>query len=199
MSDQLSLASLTALGEYVNTSELSPHPPVEQWRPQHHGQIAITILADGSWVHEGGVIHREGLVKLFTRILWFEDGQHYLKTPVEQLQIQVEDAPFFMTTLAVMDVGTPRQQLVFSSRYGEVVVAGSEHRLWLEADAQGNPLPYIGMRYGMRGKLSRSVFYQLAQHLESDSSDDPATEVDGTETAFWVRSQGILFPMTLPD
>lgn len=40
-----------------------------------------------------GKINRPAMVKMFSRILWLEDGEHFLVTPVEKVRIQVEDAP----------------------------------------------------------------------------------------------------------
>ena len=33
-------------------------PPVEKWDPQTIGESDMRIAADGTWYHEGGVIHR---------------------------------------------------------------------------------------------------------------------------------------------
>ena len=44
-------------------------PPVHLWHPAHCGEIDIVIRKDGTWVHEGGVIGREALVRLFSTIL----------------------------------------------------------------------------------------------------------------------------------
>lgn len=188
---------LATIGDSLANIGLTGHSPVADWRPQHHGQIDIRIKADGSWWHEGTLIQREPLVKLFASVLWYENGQHYLKTPVEQLLIQVDDAPFYMNSLAVVDAGTANQQLVFTSHYGDVVLAGADHPLWLEEDAAGNPLPYIGMRYGMKGKLSRPVFYQLADYLEVPLEADSPAAVEAE--VYWVRSKGVVFPLGSSD
>ena len=44
-------------------------PPVHLWHPAHCGHSHMRIAADGRWWHEGSVIAREGLVRLFASIL----------------------------------------------------------------------------------------------------------------------------------
>src|SRR5690349_5215721 len=69
-------------------------PPVHLWNPPRVGEIDIVIRKDGSWVHEGGVIGREALVRLFSTVLRRDPDGVYLVTPHEKLKIRVEDAPF---------------------------------------------------------------------------------------------------------
>lgn len=189
---------LDKLSANISHIDLTGHPPVDKWQPGHQGTIDIVIKADGSWWHEGSVFRRDALVKLFAGILWLEDGNYYLKTPVEQLQIQVEEVPFFITGLEVTDPGTEHQQLVFTSSYGDVIVADNQHKLWVEEDTQsGAPAPYLEVRYGMKGKLSRNVFYQLGEIMqqapcppaEQQSADHAAASGD----CLFVHSRGIAF------
>ena len=64
---------------------------LRQLTPQ---EFDIRIAADGSWYHEGGLIGRPALVKLFSTVLRREaDGSYWLVTPVERGRIEVEDAP----------------------------------------------------------------------------------------------------------
>ena len=55
-------------------------------------EFDIRIAADGSWYHEGGLIGRPALVKLFSTVLRREaDGSFWLVTPVERGRIEVEE------------------------------------------------------------------------------------------------------------
>jgi len=153
----------------------SSHPPVHLWNPEHCGAIDIVIQHDGSWLHEGSVIKREALVKLFSSVLWLEDSQYYLKTPVEKLSIKVETTPFLITQMAVEAAGTEQQKIVFTSSYGDVLVLGSEHSLHLDQHTiAGQDVPLLTVRYGMTGRLARSVFeslVELGEYIESDKGD----------------------------
>ena len=57
----------------------------------------IRIAADGNWFHEGGLIGKPALVKLFASVLHREaDGSYWLVTPVERGRITVDDVPFII-------------------------------------------------------------------------------------------------------
>ena len=66
----------------------------------------IRIAADGSWYHEGGLIGRPALVKLFASVLRREaDGSYWLVTPVERGRITVDDVPFVMVSASFDGIG----------------------------------------------------------------------------------------------
>src|SRR5260221_6779559 len=69
-------------------------PPVHLWNPAHSGEIDIVIQRDGAWRHEGAIISRDALVRLFSTVLRKDPDGYWLVTPVEKLKITVEDAPF---------------------------------------------------------------------------------------------------------
>lgn len=188
--------SLSPLSDSLKSVDLTGHPPVDSWEPEFVGEIDIVIRPDGTWLHEGTVFQRTSLVKLFASILWYEDGIHYLKTPAEKMRIEVADAAFFIPTLEVIDLGTDEQQLVFTSTYGDKVIAGSGNPIEVEEHTDtGEPQPYVGMRYGMRGKLSRHVFYQLAELAEV--APCRTMNVTGEGDCLFVRSAGEIFVLGL--
>ena len=166
------MSSLESLANDLEPLTASGHPPVHLWQPKHQGEIDIVIQRDGSWLHEGGLIKREALVKLFSSVLWFEDGQHYLKTPAEQMKITVEATPFLMTQLTVQNPNTPEQALVLTSSYGDVVILGENNKLWIDLSViQGQEVPLVGIRYGMAGRLTSSILHELAELGEVVSDD----------------------------
>lgn len=162
-------------------------PPVEKWNPPLLGDIDIRITRQGTWFHEGGEIKRQPLVKLFSSILKRENDDYFLVTPEEKWRIEVEDAPFFFTHLQVERKGDA-QALVFISTTDDRVIADSAHPLRVVVDAEsGEPSPYLLVRGGMEGLLSRSVYYQLADISE-------ARQVDGKEV-FGVSSMDYFFSL----
>src|SRR3546814_1423062 len=83
-------------------------PPVDKWNPPHCGDSEMRIAADGTWFHQGTPIRRPEMVRLFSRIVRREaDGGYVLVTPVEKLDILVEDAPF--VAVAVESEGEGRR------------------------------------------------------------------------------------------
>ncbi len=165
-----------------------PLPPVHQWAPQRVTDIQMEIRGDGSWWHEGGRIKRERLVKLFSRILRKDDdGRIYLVTPYEKVIVHVEDAPFI--AVRVDRVGEPGQNqgLAFTTNLGEVALAGPDLPIRVETDPDTlEPSPYVLVRDGLEAKLSRPVFYELAEMAEA---------YEGSAGQLGVWSQGQFFEL----
>jgi hypothetical protein len=146
-------------------------PPVEKWHPTHCGDSAMRIARDGTWFHEGSPIGRPAMVRLFSTILRREpDGSHVLVTPVEKLDIAVEDAPFIAVELKSEGLGRDRS-LAFRINTGDLVVAGPKHKLRFES-LQDGPHPYLHVRGGLEALIARPVYYELAT-LALDEGADP--------------------------
>jgi hypothetical protein len=124
----------------------------------------IRIARDGTWFHEGAPIGRKPLVKLFASVLWRDDGGTYwLRTPVEQGRIAVEDAPFTAVELSVRGEGEG-QVLAFRTNLDDWVEAGPGHPLRVVEDAaKGGPSPYILVRDRLEALILRPVYYELAE------------------------------------
>lgn len=137
-------------------------PPVHLWNPAHSGQIDIVIRKDGQWVHEGAVISREALVRLFSTILRKDPDGYWLVTPVEKLKIAVEDAPF-----VAVRVDRQGETLTFTTNLGDTVDAGPDHPIRVVIDpATGEPRPYVHVRADLEALITRPVFYELAELAE---------------------------------
>ncbi|WP_296207319.1 DUF1285 domain-containing protein [Psychrobacter sp. UBA3480] len=134
------LDNLDALSQYIKstkgTREGRAIPPLEKWHPEDIVDMDLTIKANGEWWHEGGQMTRESLVSLFATILWKEENngitEYFLKTPVQKIRIQVEDAP-----LLINDVGIVHEDdmswLEFTTTTGDVVRLDDEHPIVLKA------------------------------------------------------------------
>ncbi|WP_293267153.1 DUF1285 domain-containing protein [Neptunomonas sp.] len=144
-------------------------PPVDKWQPKHSGDIDIRILRDGTWLYNGTPIGRIAMVKLFATVLWKEKDAYFLKTPVEKMRIQVEDAPFHF--IHVEKVAHERgEALCFISLTGDKVIASAENPIRVETDPlTGEPSPYLYVRFGMEGLINRSVFYSLVEMAHEES------------------------------
>ncbi|MDI3325429.1 DUF1285 domain-containing protein [Pontibacterium granulatum] len=162
-------------------------PPLEKWNPEFCGDIDMHIKRDGSWFYNGTPIGRPAMVKLFSRVLWQEEGKYFLKTPVEKVGIEVDDVPFLMIAVEQRE-GQQGTELVFTSKTDDVVVAGAEHPIRVEHCAEtGEPAPYIAVRFGMEGLIARNVFYELVELADE-------REIDG-EAHLVIESQGELFSL----
>src|SRR5262249_15934700 len=137
-------------------------PPVHLWNPAHEGEIDIVIKRDGRWLHEGGVIGREALVRLFSTVLRKDLDGFCLVTPIEKMKITVADAPFVAGA-----VGRADGKVAFVRNGGDEVEAGPDHPIRVEFNpATGEPRPYVHVRRGLEALIARPVFYELVELAE---------------------------------
>ena len=136
-------------------------PPVHLWNPAHSGEIDIVIQRDGAWRHEGAVIQRPAMVRLFSTILRKDPDGIWLVTPVEKLKITVEDAPF-----VAVRVDAHEGVLRFTTNVGDEVEASAENPIRVETGPDGEPRPYVHVRRGLEALIARPVFYELVEMAE---------------------------------
>ncbi|MGB2359813.1 MAG: DUF1285 domain-containing protein [Porticoccaceae bacterium] len=147
------------LEQQQKTSESMP--PVHLWHPKLSGVMDMRIDREGRWIHEGGEIRRQSLVKLFSRILRREGDLYFLLTPVEKWQITVDVAPFFIHS-ASREIRGAQQAIVLNSSTDDQFIVGDSHPLWVDTEEDGQtPVPLVTVRDNLSGLLSRSVYYQL--------------------------------------
>jgi hypothetical protein len=158
--------------------------PVERWNPPHCGHSAMRIDRDGRWWHEGRPIARPALARLFARLLRREaDGRHVLVTPVEMLDIDVEDAPLIASEVESEGEGKERNIRLRIALLDDWVAAGPDHAITLDMTDNG-PRPYLGLSNGLRARIDRPAYYALAELALADESDPPG-----------VWSHGVFFPL----
>lgn len=159
---------MNRLEDIVEQINAQSQPPVHLWHPAHHADIDISIDLQGNWFHEGEVISRDKLVALFASILWAEDGQHYLVTPVEKLKIQVIDVPFLVHQMERVD-----EAWVAVTNVHEQIVIGPDHPVELR-QYQDQWVPYIKVRYDLWARVNRSIFYQWVTEAMQQQKDEVA-------------------------
>ncbi|MDX2101485.1 MAG: DUF1285 domain-containing protein [Alphaproteobacteria bacterium] len=150
------------------------------------GVARFRIDRAGQWWHDGGLIRREGLVRLFAGILRREGEEHWLVTPVERERVEVEEAAFLVTTLTTTGQGADRR-IEVETNVGIRAVVGPNNPLRVETTpGTGEPRPYILIRNGVEARVVRSAFYHLVELAE---------ECQGR---LGVWSQGAFFPLGDP-
>ena len=177
------IASLS-LAQIASLAAEAKLPPVAHWNPTHCGDSEMRIARDGTWFHQGSPIGRQEMVRLFSTILRREpDGGFVLVTPVEKLDIAVEDAPFLAVELRSEGAGEARE-LAFRLNTGDLVMADDDHPIILRQDDDG-PRPYLAVRDGLEALIVRSVYYEMVNlALEEPQEGTPA---------LW--SRGARFPL----
>ena len=169
MAPQPEFDTLT-IADIARLADADRLPPVERWNPDHCGNSDMRIARDGTWFHQGSPIGRQAMVRAFSRILRREpDGGYVLVTPVEKLDIDVEDAPFVAVELKVEGEGQ-NTRLAFRLNTGDLVTASAEHPLRF-AEHDDGPHPYVHVRGGLEALIARSIYYELAELALAGESD----------------------------
>ena len=205
--------SIDSLSQYfksvAGTREGRPIPPLENWHPEQIDDMDLVIKANGEWWHEGGHMTRESLVSLFATILWKEENngtvEYFLKTPVQKLRIQVEDAPLLINDVGIVNEGN-ESWLEFTTITGDVVRLDDEHPITLNTyiaedntsdseeskrqETEAQIRPYMEVRNGLTALIGRNAFYHLTEIGE-------LTEHDG-ETILTLQSGSKSYELSMP-
>ena len=145
----------------VTATKTRGMPPLETWNPPFCGDLDMQIKRDGTWFYQGTPIGRPGLVKLFASILWREDDNYYLVTPVEKVGITVEDAPFVAVDFKATGDGAT-QELTFNTNLDDTALAGPANPIRVLRDPEtGEPAPYVLIRRNLEALIDRTSFYRL--------------------------------------
>nr|WP_242010034.1 DUF1285 domain-containing protein [Acetobacter conturbans] len=157
------------------------------------------IRRDGVWLYKGSPIRRKPMVCLFASALSrAADGAYWLRTPVEEGTIEVEDVPFVAIELEWKGAG--RQQILcFRTNVDQVITAGPDHPITAQWDVpldacDSAPPPYLMVRQGpeelpLQARISRPVWYELAALAEPGCCEGRA--------CLGVWSSGQFFPLAL--
>ena len=167
-----------------------PDDAMRQIRQPDAQSFDIRIASDGNWFHEGGLIGRPALVKLFAIVLRREpDGSYWLVTPAERGTITVDDVPFIVVAMQCEGAGK-QQRIRFHTNVDDTFLLGPDHPLQMRAQHtelavdEDSLRPYVLVRDNLQARLARPVFYELV-----------ALSVAGDDGRFGVWSDGMFFPL----
>ncbi len=166
----VSLSHIAALLAHHHTKAPRSIPPVDQWNPKFCGTMNLTVKSNGEWWHEGSKINRDAMIKLFASVLWREEGEFYLKTPVEKLRIEVEDAPLLVTHIEKVSIDG-KNYLTCITQTDDIVVIDAQHPVFLR-EYQGELRPYITVRWDLDALIHRNAFYHLLDEGEFIEHDE---------------------------
>lgn len=138
----------------------------------------MRIARDGTWYHEGLPIERPSMVRLFSTVLRREpDGSHVLVTPVEKLDIEVENTAFRVIGMRIEGAGAERS-IACQLDVGDIVVLGPKHPLRVTEGGRG-PSPRVLVRHGLEAEVDRSIYYELADIALTEGHRPPGVWSDG--------------------
>ena len=156
--------NLTNIAQYIKDAQDGHKrsiPPLEKWHPEHCGRMDLKVLANGEWWHEGQLIKRQKLIDLFSTVLWKEDDTFYLKTPVEKIEIEVEDEPLFVNQVDEVQI-EGKTYLQLSTTTQDVIIVDAKHPIFMRG--YGDELrPYVHVRFGINALIQRAAFMHLVE------------------------------------
>ena len=161
-SDDKNLMNISQYLKDVQQSHKRSIPPLDQWHPKHCGKMDLKVKANGEWWHEGQLIKRQALLDLFTKVLWKEEGKFYLKTPVEQIEIEVEDEPLLINHVDQIEIDG-KSYLQVSTTNQDVVIVDETHPIFMREYA-GELRPYVHIRFSINALIQRQSFYHLLNY-----------------------------------
>ena len=121
----------------------------------------------GEWYYRKSKITRHSMIKLFSTILVRDkDNTYHLRTPVEDVLVDVVDVPYIITEMYVKNKNK-LSYIYFISNVGDNLLLGKNNPLWVEKNKFTDELiPYVLVKKGLIAKLSRPVYYQLTELLD---------------------------------
>ena len=171
--DDKNLNNIAQYLKDVQPSHKRSIPPLDQWHPKHCGRMDLKVKANGEWWHEGQLVKRQRLLDLFSTVLWKEDGKFYLKTPVEQIEIEVEDEPLLVNQVDQVEIeGQTYIQLTTTNQ--DVVLVDDAHKIFMR-EYQGELRPYVHVRFGINALIQRASFFHLVEMGELIENEQGAS------------------------
>jgi hypothetical protein len=134
-------------------------PPVADWHPERNTAMDIRIDCNGQWFHEGDIISRHEMARLFSSILRKDPDGYCLVTPVERCLIQVDDVPF-VAHLESVQGNADQQEIFMRTNMDDLVRIDADHPLRMKQYA-GSHVPYIRVRAELEARVDRAAYYQL--------------------------------------
>lgn len=124
------------------------------------------IASDGTWYHEGNPIKRIALVQLFATVLRKEEDGYVLRTPVEVVDVQVDDAPFVIVRMTDKKGASGERQIDLYTSIDQKISLKEAGQLYLE-----NGKPYVKMDHGLSAKLNTATYYELMDKMSVQGNE----------------------------
>ena len=167
--DDKNLNNIAQYLKDVQSSHKRSIPPLDQWHPKHCGKMDLKVKANGEWWHEGQLIKRQSLLDLFSTVLWKENNKFYLKTPVEQIEIEVEDEPLLVNQVDQIEIrGEKFIQLTTTNQ--DIIIVDSDHPIFIRK-YKNEARPYVHVRFGINALIQRATFFHLVEMGELTEND----------------------------
>lgn len=159
----------------------------------------FTIDARGRWYcHDPdmaqGPLQRKALARLFADkgLKRDDQGNYWLSSPQDSYAVAVEDTPFTITHVDFGEDERGERTIDLYTNFGVHVPLDDQHTLTpspLHHDPE-TEIPYVTLDNGMPARLSRRVFYVLAEEALHHLDGMPETG-----TTIQIRAYGVDHPL----
>jgi uncharacterized protein len=130
----------------------------------------LRIDKEGRWFYQGEEITHRKTYLLYSRSLTRdESGRIILRVGREQCPVEVEDAPFVVTTIEFVSLGPDGQEAIWLTLNDETREKLDPATLRI---GPGN-IPYCKVREGMfEARFSRNAYQLLVPHIQHDEKEN---------------------------
>jgi hypothetical protein len=130
----------------------------------------LRIDKDGRWFFQGEEITHRKTFLLYARSLTRDEaGRIILRVGREQCPVEVEDAPFVVTTVEFIPFGPDGQEAIWLTLNDETREKLDPATLRI---GPGN-IPYCKVREGMfEARFSRNAYQLLVPHIQHDEKEN---------------------------
>ena len=119
------------------------------------------------------------MVKLFSKLVKYEEGQYYAVTPIEKIPIKVVKEIF-----SIIDYKQEGSDYFFQTNTEEWVKLTKDNELTVEM-VDNQPYPKIKLKNQIYGLLSRNVFYKI---ISESKQDDNSMYLESDGEYFYLNS-----------
>ena len=138
--------------------------PIDKWNPKLCQNVSFRINGEGKWFYNESEIKRIAMVKLFSKLIKYEDSKYYVVTPTEKISLNFEKEIFYIIDFKRID-----SDYYFKTNTEEWVKLTRDNELNVSM-VDGQPYPRIRVKKHIWGLLSRNIFYKII--TEADQNGD---------------------------
>jgi uncharacterized protein len=129
-----------------------------------NGAESLRIDSEGSWYYDGMLLERKGLIQLLYKVLTKEEDGYVLTTPVERVNITVDDAPYAVIAVDRDAAGNIHLTLNDESQ----IPLDAAHPLSLS----GQGILYVHVRANLDARFPLRCYLQLADYMQHNDSGE---------------------------
>ncbi len=138
--------------------------PIEKWNPQLCEGVRFDIDSNSSWFYNNSKIERLSMIRLFSKLLKFENGNYFVVTPSEKIPVFADKEIY-----SIIDFRKEKGDYYFKTNTEEWIKLTKLNPLSVEIKEK-QPYPRLSLKTNVYGLLTRSLFYNLISEAEADRS-----------------------------